>query len=462
MNRRLIRYGLIGLPLVLTLAVLGVGGLWLAHVISLETVLTTIPAEGFQTPALDEDVAWASAPGPDPASGDREFRGENAFLSGACFPTEPALDVKSGEAQNGFRELFHVAYPGRNLYRSVGLNFEHILSGHGVDEPRNWFSPRKEACELRVKSEESVSLFWPAESSAWGAASEMTYTLADGPCLDMTFRTTLRDSVDRPYLVYMWASYIRAARDQCIHFTGAREVYSPRTGYQKARLQQVRFGEREISPGKNENAIVPYLGMPGLEREDIPAYINIDDAECCAFVLPFFYGVMDGDGDLKTQGDDMLYLMMFDQAEPVRFVMFDFSGDLHQPVWDWQYVIHRPEPGRTYQYGARLVYKPFHGADDAAKEYVAWLKGLEIPRWSLDIAVDPPESGALVPGDLNGAYGEGVRVYFGVDPAPGWAFDHWEGPVDQVLRRYTGIRMRQDSRVRAICKRADERGCGSR
>ena len=200
MNRRLIRYGLIGLPLVLTLAVLGVGGLWLAHVISLETVLTTIPAEGFQTPALDEDVAWASAPGPDPASGDREFRGENAFLSGACFPTEPALDVKSGEAQNGFRELFHVAYPGRNLYRSVGLNFEHILSGHGVDEPRNWFSPRKEACELRVKSEESVSLFWPAESSAWGAASEMTYTLADGPCLDMTFRTTLRDSVDRPYL----------------------------------------------------------------------------------------------------------------------------------------------------------------------------------------------------------------------------------------------------------------------
>jgi len=462
MKNRLAQYGLVCLFLILMATLLGAGGMWLAHFIFLETVLTAVPSEGFQTPGFNEDIAWASVPGADLATGNKVFRGANAFLSGTCFPTEPALDVKGGDAQNGFRELFHVAYPGRNLYRSVGLNFEHILSGRAGDEPRNWFSPRKEACELRVKSERSVSLFWPGESSAWGTASEMTYTLANGPCLDMTFRTTPRDPVDRPYLVYMWASYIRAARDQCIHFTGAREVYSPREGYQKARLQQVRFGEREIARGKNENAVVPYLGMPELERDDIPAYINIDDAERCAFVLPFFYGVMDGDGDLNTQGDDMVYLMMFDQAEPVRFVMFDFSGDMHQPVWDWQYVIRRPEPGRTYQYRARLVYKPFQGADDAAKEYVAWLKGLEGPRRSLDIAVEPPESGTLVPGDLDGAYGDGVRVYFGVDPAPGWTFDHWEGPVDQALRRYTGIRMQQDSRVRAVCERVNERGCGSR
>lgn len=462
MKNRLAQYGLIGLVLLLMATLLGAGGMWLAHFLSLETVLTTVPSEGFQTPVSDEDVAWASLPGADPAAGDGVFRGANAFLSGACFPTEPALDVKSGEAQNGFRELFHVAYPGRNLFRSAGLNFEHILSGCAEDEGQNWFSPRKEECTLRVTSAQAVSLFWPAESSAWGAASEMSYTLADGPCLDMTFKTTLRNPLERSYLVYMWASYIKAARDQCIHFSGAREVYSPKEGYQKARLQQVRFGEREISPGKNENAIVPYLGMPELERENIPAYINIDDAERCAFVLPFFYGVMDGDGDLNTQGDDMLYLMMFDQAEPVRFVMFDFSGDTHQPVWDWQYVIRHPEPGRTYQYRARLVYKPFQGADDAAKEYVTWLKGLEQPRWSLDIGVDPPESGTLIPGSLNGAYGDGVRVYFGVDPAPGWAFDHWEGPVDQLLRRYTGTRMRQDSRVRAVCKRVDERGCNSR
>lgn len=462
MRKRLARYGLWFLAGALPAIVLGAVGVWLIYLFSLETVKTVLPPEGISTPAFGDDVYWAS-PGEGEFPGDRTaFQGANGFLSGACFATEPSPNVASAEEQSGFRELYHAMFPGRNLYRSVGLNFEHILSGSAEDEPRNWFGPRKKACALRADSERSVSLFWPADTSDWGAASEMTYTLGDGPYLDLTFRTTLQTPVNRPYLVYMWASYIKAARDHCIHFTGAREVFTPKTGYQKARIQRVRFGEREIGRGKNENAAVPYLGTPELDRDDIPAYINIDNAERCAFLLPYFYGVMDGDGDPSTPGDDMMYLMMFDQAEPMRFVMFDFSGDVHQPVWDWQYVIHRPVPGRNYGYRARLVYKPLQGAEDAANEYVTWLKGLEPPRHQLDIEVTPEGSGESVPNGLKGAYGDGVRVYFGVNPSPGWTFDHWEGPVDQPHRRYTGLRMGGDSRVLAVCRPDTGWGCGSR
>ena len=96
------------------------------------------------------------------------------------------------------------------------------------------------------------------------------------------------------------------------------------------------------------------------------------------FVYPFCYGLVDGDGQLETTDDTMVYIMMFDQRDSIRFAMWNFyrdeagQPDAHSPAWDWQFVIRNPVVGQQYGYRARVVYKPFAGREDVAGEYRRW------------------------------------------------------------------------------------------
>ena len=43
----------------------------------------------------------------------------------------------------------------------------------------------------------------------------------------------------------------------------------------------------------------------------------------------------------------MVYVMMFDQTESIRFAMWNFIRDArenrsHSPAWDWHFVIREP------------------------------------------------------------------------------------------------------------------------
>lgn len=445
-----LRRGLLAIPVILLL--------WfmisrIAFWAPLETVRTASPCDDRATSPLDRDTSWAIYSAEEfPGDGDA-FQVSNEHLRGKCYPTAPAQAPDVGAEQNGFRELCHLLYPDRNLFINTGLNFEHILSGLQEDSARNSFSPRRESCILRASSRQSVSLLWPAESSLWNAAAEMTYTLGNGPYMDMTFRTALQQSPERPYLLYMWASYMEGTRDHRIHFFGVRDFLKISPRHHKVDIRWVDFGKRVRCGGTHEDSNIPYWGASNLSCSDAPIAFNVHTSERCAFLLPFFFGLVDGDGDLRTSNDNMVYLMMFDQAETIRFTTFDFSGNVHQPVWDWQYVIRHPRADHTYQYKARLVYKPYKGEQDVVDEYVAWVKALEPPCFPLDIGVEPEGSGFIFPENTGGVYGENVRVYFGVNPAPGWTFDHWEGPVEDTLMRYTGTRMHASTRIRAVCAR---------
>lgn len=433
---------------------------WALFLLPMDTIKVATDYSKYETPPSNIGLEWTKSQEGEVLSTTPVFQWASEELWGACYPTDPTKEnVDCAMEQNGLRVLGHQRYPERNIFYPAGLNFEHILSGLAVDENRNWFTPRREHSYLTNVSDKAVSLFWPADASAWNASAEMIYALGNGPYVDMTFKTAFEQPIDRAYIVYMWASYLRETRRHCIHYFGARDVYELSPGTFKGMVQWVHFGEREIAPETPENSIVPYMGMPALKRESVSSALNIDSVNRCAFLLPFFYGLVDGDGDLATTNDDMLYMMMFDQAAPIRFIMWDFSKNEHRPVWDWQYVIHHPKPFQSYQYRARLVYKPFLSVEDAVQEYVSWLKGLADPRHELSIAVDPPGSGVIYPNNLDGMYGDQVRVYFGVNPAQGWKFDRWEGPVDDSLLCYTGIQLNQSSRVRALCKKQFVSGC---
>ena len=78
----------------------------------------------------------------------------------------------------------------------------------------------------------------------------------------------------------------------------------------------------------------------------------------------------------------LLYIMMFDQKESIRFATWNFFTDSHGnadprlPAWDWQYVIRNPQLGLTYGYRARMIYKPFISVVDVIHEYERWRDSL--------------------------------------------------------------------------------------
>ena len=124
------------------------------------------------------------------------------------------------------------------------------------------------------------------------------------------------------------------------------------------------------------------LDVPDLPYEDGAKTLNVLEDPTKKFILPFYYGLVDGDGDSATTDDTMAYAMMFDQRETMRFALWNFikdssdKQDTHSPAWDWQFVIHKPQVGKTYGYKARVIYIPFTSREDIKAEYERWAGGL--------------------------------------------------------------------------------------
>ena len=163
--------------------------------------------------------------------------------------------------------------------------------------------------------------------------------------------------------------------DRRIHFWGKEGA---RTGW-------VTLGEGK---GKTfEVGTVSHLNTKDLPYEKGAQTLNLIENPGKKFITPFYYGIVDGDHDLNTTDDRLLYLVLFDQTEPIRFALWNFikneagDPDPHSPAWDWQYVIRDPEAGKRYSYRARVVVKPFKGTEQIWKEYRAWGRylGIELP-----------------------------------------------------------------------------------
>ncbi len=279
----------------------------------------------------------------------------------------------AGRDGGGFNLLSHVTFPEMSFYRDtmVGLNFEHIFNGAAADEAISMFTPRKDPNTLHVTSPRTASLHWPAADSAWAIDCTMTYTFVEPDAIDMEFSATPRkETWPQGYLAFMWASYMNRTVERPIHFWGTDGT---REGW-------MSFGEdTEKAPGF-EVGTVAFQGAPLLPYESGSKTLNIIEHPTKRFVLPFYYGLLDGDHDLKTTDDRLAYVLMFDQAAPMRFALWNFinnddgKADPHSPAWDWQYVIRAPKVGQTYGYRMRVVVTPFTTREDILLRYRAWAK----------------------------------------------------------------------------------------
>jgi len=277
----------------------------------------------------------------------------------------------AGRDGGGFNFLEHRLYPGRGLYRysQVGLNFEHIFNGAAADRDIAMFTPRQDPNVLLKQGPRQATLHWPAADSSWGVDCAMTYTFAEPDAIDMEFTATPTRAVwPQGYLAFMWASYMNRTAGRPIHFWGTD---GGEPGW-------VSFGEATDDAQGFETGTVAHAGVEPLTFEPDSQHLNIAEHPEKRFVLPFYYGLLDGDHDLATTGDRLAYILMFDQTEPIRFALWNFirdeegNPDPHSPAWDWQYVIRAPEVGERYGYKMRLVVTPYTSREDVMARYRAW------------------------------------------------------------------------------------------
>ncbi|MCA9437848.1 MAG: hypothetical protein KC978_18835, partial [Candidatus Omnitrophica bacterium] len=224
--------------------------------------------------------------------------------------------------------------------------------------------------------EDCFELAWPSEGSSWGMEARMVYDLSKENQVDLIFECTpTADLYPQGFAAMMWASYMNCALDRKIHFWGEG---GDGTGW-------VAWGEGE---GKEiEVGTVSHGGVPDLPYEEGAQTLNLIEDPGKKFIAPFYYGLLDGDQNLETTDDKILYLVLFDQTDPIRFAMWNFfsneSGepDTHSPAWDWQYAIRDPEMGKKYGYRARIVVKQFEGEEQIWEEYRRWGEdlGVELP-----------------------------------------------------------------------------------
>ena len=64
-----------------------------------------------------------------------------------------------------------------------------------------------------------------------------------------------------------------------------------------------------------------YTVVENLPYEEEAQTLNLIEHPKKKFITPFYYGLIDGDRDLETISDKLLYLVLFEQTDPIRFAM---------------------------------------------------------------------------------------------------------------------------------------------
>jgi len=253
----------------------------------------------------------------------------------------------------GITHLAVADHPCTPIFAGPGLALRSVLYGRGVRETWPWdVSSRAAVAEVRLPSAACAEARWPFHAGSVPLDCSMRYAFSGRNAVDMAFEVTPRggEGIGAP-LTFAWVCPVRGVCTPAIHFPGVRDGAE---GW-------VAFGESD-----SERGVVAGEGLSEKDREQAGAAPGV------CFSEPVYYGLVDGDQNDATDGDMTAFILMFDHPGDTRFVLRDSKNDSRTVEWDWQWVVQNPEPGRTYSQRARLVYKPFQGADDVLAEYSVW------------------------------------------------------------------------------------------
>lgn len=286
----------------------------------------------------------------------------------------PSIFLSTGELQAGFRGnsdcqtltdnlsgvslLVNNSSPTAAPFESVGLNFEHILSGHA--DPRNNFEPRQGKFVAHQRGSNAVTLIRNAEDSQWGMRTELTYTVTPPYYVDFEFVATpsrVDEFQPHDFVAFFFASYMSGVDSPNGFFF---------RGYPGPGLPEQWVNTREAVDFSGTTYMAKdATSLP--HEDDAVLNLNLTTQDWPRIARPFYCGEVTG---------GMSYQIMFDQlygsGEEIRFSNFKWNPQ--RPAWDFQFVVKQPQVARPYRLRGRMVWRPFVSLQHCADEYDAWLQ----------------------------------------------------------------------------------------
>jgi hypothetical protein len=280
---------------------------------------------------------------------------------------------ESPKVLSGLDSLFNTrhapefdAYDPDGKGSSAGLNFEHIISGHR--NTNNKFTPRSGRYELyRLPDGKRTMLVRRAEDEPWKVDSTLTYTVQEPHYVDFDFRCTPRDAKlfgERGWAIFFFADYMNDVADVPIHFRGEKAAGAPE--------EWIAGDAPKGHADWNGGGTYRHVDAPDLMYDaDHDFKLNNWSYDWPRYTKPFYFGK-------AAQG--MTLILMFDRSysaeDEIRLSLFKFKVPKHpRPAWDFQYVVHKVEAGKSYGFQGRLVWKKFVDEADCLREYETWATG---------------------------------------------------------------------------------------
>ena len=255
---------------------------------------------------------------------------------------------------NGIAELRHSGQDSSVFVPFyAGFNLEHVFGGDSLKE---LFEPRRNPMLLYKISDRQVALYQP-ETPLSHVESLTTFELVQPHYIDVTFQCIIhsKEFFKHNYAGLFWASYIHAPEDKHIYFWGRKKdestdqwvsAFSKKHGVKSTHLYE--NDKENIYFAPNFNATL---------ASHFSDYVYSE---------PFYFG----------RFHNMALAYLFDRAQGIRFSQSPTGGGAKNPAWDFQFIIPNFKVGKVYSFKARVVYKPFAGAEDIMAEYRNWKNGL--------------------------------------------------------------------------------------
>ena len=258
---------------------------------------------------------------------------------------------------NGLARL-NSTHRSENLFvpAYAGMNLELLFDGV-EDEGARLFEPRRAPMVVERLDDASAVLYQPP-TPHWRVESWSTFRIVEPHYVDFHFRVVPRaDTFENGLMGLFWASYIDTPEDPGIRF-----VADTPEGHRWIRHHSPSHGVESTHRHKGDTYLIaePDIAQRRFMHSSYSPW---------RYAAPYYVGVSHG----------MMYLLMFEDDPRIRFTQSPSGGGQRCPAWDFQYLASDYRVDESYEFSARLVYKPYSDHQDVVHEYAQWQRARSEP-----------------------------------------------------------------------------------
>ncbi len=268
------------------------------------------------------------------------------------------------DGYNGIRQLYSRHGPAENIFGASGsssLNLEFVYDAAGSSFRPRWTDGRPESpptpSTLTRVDDDAARLETRVQAPS-RVDVRTTFTIVPPCYIDLT--TTVHphpSSFTGSWLGLFWASYLRRPDEKTTYLrarpaTGGSSDWTPT-------LDAEPHDPRAFASEREEEL---------LPNEPDPSGRLLHNIRPLRFAEPVIYG----------RWRNMALAMMVQTDDHLRFAIQPTGGGPRNPAWDFGIVIKDCQPGETYDWRGRIVFKPYEGPESVWTEYEKWQQSSSI------------------------------------------------------------------------------------